>query len=238
LLSSREESAALGLAGTSESSLTGPGEMAKGRRRTVSDDRSRRGACFEAPHVTAAYLWCRPRLGAGRAEAEVVGRPAWALVGHHHEPPPGLVQSRLTGPGQGAQLHVCRAPRAHCPQPVALSQSTRASRSVGTLTPRPPRHACLRERCLLLTELGLAGTPRDLAEQRVGGGLRRGHPKEEDPHRTRYGEVGCVAGRAGRASRGGQGADAETWGGRGARGKGKGGSGEGQGGLAWPGTPR
>ena len=52
-----------------------------------------------------------------------------------------------------------------------------------------PRHLCVKERNLLLTELAWRRVPKDDGEQKMLG-MPRGDPKEEDLHRIRYGQVG------------------------------------------------
>lgn len=54
-----------------------------------------------------------------------------------------------------------------------------------------PRHLCVKERNLLLTELAWRKVPKDTGEQTMLG-MPRGDPKEEDPHRIRYGQVGIL----------------------------------------------
>ncbi|GFH19454.1 uncharacterized protein HaLaN_16401, partial [Haematococcus lacustris] len=56
---------------------------------------------------------------------------------------------------------------------------------------RSPRYLCIKERNLLLTELGFARIPKDFAEQRLQG-YHRGHPAETHEHRRRYKEVGLT----------------------------------------------
>ncbi|KAJ9507444.1 hypothetical protein QJQ45_006445 [Haematococcus lacustris] len=52
-------------------------------------------------------------------------------------------------------------------------------------------YLCIKERNLLLTELGFAHIPKDFAEQRLQG-YHRGHPAETHEHRRRYKEVGLT----------------------------------------------
>ncbi len=54
--------------------------------------------------------------------------------------------------------------------------------------PCPPRHLCLKERNLLLSEMAWKRVPKDADEQKVWG-IPKGSSKEEDPHRLRYNEV-------------------------------------------------